>query len=97
MRVSASGEITGLPGPIVATGGGVDFPKVTPTNAKTVVITFPSGRFTKAPAVSAMTSHGRLTPVVFNITKDSFSFRVWNFTDYDASGGVGTWMAVQEA
>ena len=97
MRVSASGEITGLPGPIVATGGGVDFPKVTPTNAQTVVITFPSGRFTKAPAVSAMTSHGRLTPVVFNITKDSFSFRVWNFTDYDASGGVGTWMAVQEA
>ena len=97
MRVSASGEITGLPGPIVATGGGVDFPKVTPTNARTVVITFPSGRFTKAPAVSAMTSHGRLTPVVFNITKDSFSFRVWNFTDYDASGGVGTWMAVQEA
>ena len=97
MRVSASGEITGLPGPIVATGGGVDFPKVTPTKAQTVVITFPSGRFTKAPAVSAMTSHGRLTPVVFNITKDSFSFRVWNFTDYDASGGVGTWMAVQEA
>ena len=97
MRVSASGEITGLPGPIVATGGGVDFSKVTPTNAQTVVITFPSGRFTKAPAVSAMTSHGRLTPVVFNITKDSFSFRVWNFTDYDASGGVGTWMAVQEA
>ena len=98
MRVSASGEITGLPVPVVATGGGVDFGTVSSGGgAKTIVITFPSGRFTKTPSVSAMTSQGRITPVVFNITKDSFSFRVWNFTSSDAGSVVGSWMAVQEA
>ena len=84
--------------PKTATGLGVDFPTVAANGgSRTVVVTFPSGRFTKAPSVSAMTSHGRVTPVVFGITKDSFSFRVWNFTSGSASSVVGTWLAVEEA
>ena len=96
LRVSAGGDVTGVVR--TATGLGVDFPTVAANGgSRTVVVTFPSGRFTKAPSVSAMTSHGRVTPVVFNITKDSFSFRVWNFTSSEARSVVGSWLAVEEA
>ena len=96
LRVSAGGDVTGVVR--TATGLGVDFPTVAENGgSRTVVVTFPSGRFTKAPSVSAMTSHGRVTPVVFNITKDSFSFRVWNFTSSEARSVVGSWLAVEEA
>ena len=96
LGVSANGDLSGIPK--TATGGGVDFPTVGPNGgSQTIVVTFPSGRFTKAPSVSAMTSHGRVTPVVFNISKDSFSFRVWNFTSNSAYSAVGTWLAVEEA
>lgn len=96
LGVSASGDLSGIPK--TATGGGVSFPTVDPNGgSQTIVVTFPSGRFTKAPSVSAMTSHGRVTPVVFNISKDSFSFRVWNFTSNSAYSAVGTWLAVEEA
>src|SRR5699024_2590454 len=96
LGVSATGDLSGIPK--TATGGGVDFPTVAPNGgSQTIVVTFPSGRFTKAPSVSAMTSHGRVTPVVFNISKDSFSFRVWNFTSNSAYSAGGTWLAVEEA
>ena len=96
LQVSAGGDVTGVVR--TATGLGVDFPTVAENGgSRTVVVTFPSGRFTKAPSVSAMTSHGRVTPVVFNITKDSFSFRVWNFTSSEARSVVGSWLAVEEA
>ena len=96
LGVSATGDLSGIPK--TATGLGVDFPTVAANGgSQTIVVTFPSGRFTKAPSVTAMTSHGRVTPVVFGITKDSFSFRVWNFTSGSASSVVGTWLAVEEA
>ena len=96
LGVSATGDLSGIPK--TATGLGVDFPTVAANGgSQTTVVTFPSGRFTKAPSVTAMTSHGRVTPVVFNISKDSFSFRVWNFTTSSATSVVGTWLAVEEA
>ena len=96
LQVSAGGDVTGVVR--TATGLGVDFPTVAANGgSQTTVVTFPSGRFTKAPSVTAMTSHGRVTPVVFNISKDSFSFRVWNFTSSEARSVVGTWLAVEEA
>ena len=96
LGVSANGDLSGIPK--TATGLGVDFPTVAADGgSQTIVVTFPSGRFTKAPSVTAMTSHGRVTPVVFNISKDSFSFRVWNFTTSSATSVVGTWLAVEEA
>ena len=96
LGVAANGDLTGVVR--TATGGGISFPTVAANGgAETVVVTFPTGRFTKTPSVSAMTSHGRVTPVVFNITKDSFSFRVWNFTTGSASSCVGSWLAIEEA
>ena len=96
LRVSAGGDVTGVVR--TATGGGVSFPTVSANGgSKTVVVTFPSGRFTTTPSVSAMTSHGRVTPVVFNISKDGFTFRVWNFTSSEARSVVGSWLALEEA
>ena len=96
LRVSAGGDVTGVVR--TATGGGISFPTVAANGgSKTVVVTFPSGRFTKTPSVSAMTSHGRVTPVVFDISKDGFTFRVWNFTSSEARSVVGSWLALEEA
>ena len=92
ITLGTDGSITGLP---IATGDGVSFPTVAANGgSQTVTIKFPSGKFNVAPSVSAMTSHGRVTPVVFNITKTGFSFRVWNFTSSSATSVVGTWIAV---
>lgn len=96
LRVSAGGDVTGVVR--TATGGGISFPAVAANGgSQTVVVTFPSGRFTKTPSVSAMTSHGRVTPVVFGISKDGFTFRVWNFTSSEARSVVGSWLALEEA
>ena len=96
LRVSAGGDVTGVVR--TATGGGISFPTVAANGgSQTVVVTFPSGRFTKTPSVSAMTSHGRVTPVVFGISKDGFTFRVWNFTSSEARSVVGSWLALEEA
>ena len=96
LQVSAGGDVTGVVR--TATGGGISFPTVAANGgSQTVVVTFPSGRFTKTPSVSAMTSHGRVTPVVFGISKDGFTFRVWNFTSSEARSVVGSWLALEEA
>ena len=96
LRVSAGGDVTGVVR--TATGGGISFPTVDANGgSQTVVVTFPSGRFTKTPSVTAMTSHGRVTPVVFSISKDGFTFRVWNFTSSEARSVVGSWLALEEA
>lgn len=96
LRVSAGGDVTGVVR--TATGGGISFPTVAANGgSQTVVVTFPSGRFTKTPSVTAMTSHGRVTPVVFSISKDGFTFRVWNFTSSEARSVVGSWLALEEA
>ena len=96
LQVSAGGDVTGVVR--TATGGGISFPTVAANGgSQTVVVTFPSGRFTKTPSVSAMTSHGRVTPVVFSISKDGFTFRVWNFTSSEARSVVGSWLALEEA
>ena len=96
LQVSAGGDVTGVVR--TATGGGISFPTVAANGgSQTVVVTFPSGRFTKTPSVTAMTSHGRVTPVVFSISKDGFTFRVWNFTSSEARSVVGSWLALEEA
>ena len=89
------GTVIGVPR--VATGGGVSFPNVDPNGgSQTITVNFPAGRFTAPPSVSALTSHGRLIVVVFGITKDSFSFRVFNNFTSSANNAVGTWQAIQE-
>lgn len=90
--VNPDGTFSGLP---IATGDGVDFAgTLAAGSAFTKTVNFPSGKFKSPPSVSAMTSNGKILPVVFNITKDSFSFRVWNISSSSTSSIVGTWMAV---
>src|SRR5699024_11406258 len=95
LTFNSDGSVSGVPR--IATGGGGAFPNVDPDGgSQTITVNFPAGRFTEPPSVSAMTSHGRLTAVVLGVTKDSFSFRVWNFTSASANNAVGTWQAIQE-
>src|SRR5699024_1533331 len=52
LGVSATGDLSGILK--TATGGGISFPTVDANGgSQTIVVTFPSGRFTKAPSVSA--------------------------------------------
>lgn len=59
-------------------------------------VTLPSGVFSVAPSVVAITASPRTTPAIDNITTASFRCRLFNFTDSGAPNNKTQWIAINK-